>query len=188
MSEHFPADLFARLPGLLVPWFLREKRDLEWRNDPTPYRVWISEIMLQQTRVEAVKPYYDRFLTELPDVATLAAVDETRLLKLWEGLGYYRRARNLQAAAKKIVQEYGGGSAADLIKIAMLHVDKLLQDGNYKTKMVLQIHDELLFAMPLEEVDELLPKIKDAMIHALDLPVKLTVEGSVGTSWYDAKD
>ena len=108
MSEHFPAKLLARLPGLLVPWFLREKRDLEWRNDPTPYRVWISEIMLQQTRVEAVKPYYDRFLAELPDVAALAAVDETRLLKLWEGLGYYRRARNLQAAAQKIVQDYGG--------------------------------------------------------------------------------
>jgi len=108
MSEHFPAELLARVPGLLVPWFLRTRRDLEWRNDPTPYRVWISEIMLQQTRVEAVKPYYDRFLAELPDVASLAAADETRLLKLWEGLGYYRRARNLQAAAKKIMQEYGG--------------------------------------------------------------------------------
>jgi len=108
MSEHFPADLLARLPGLLVPWFLRAKRELEWRNDPTPYRVWISEIMLQQTRVEAVKPYYDRFLAELPNVAALAAVDETRLLKLWEGLGYYRRVRNLQAAAKKIMMEYGG--------------------------------------------------------------------------------
>ena len=108
MSEHFPAKILECLPGLLVPWFLRAKRDLEWRNDPTPYRVWISEIMLQQTRVEAVKPYYDRFLAELPDVAALAAVDETRLLKLWEGLGYYRRARNLQAAAKKIMQDYGG--------------------------------------------------------------------------------
>ena len=108
MSEHFPANILECLPGLLVPWFLREKRDLEWRNDPTPYRVWISEIMFQQTRVEAVKPYYDRFLAELPDVAALAAVDETRLLKLWEGLGYYRRTRNLQAAAKKIVRDYGG--------------------------------------------------------------------------------
>ena len=113
MSEHFPAELLARLPGLLVPWFLRAKRDLEWRNDPTPYRVWVSEIMLQQTRVEAVKPYYDRFLTALPDVASLAAVDETRLLKLWEGLGYYRRARNLQAAAKKIVHDYGGVFPSD---------------------------------------------------------------------------
>ncbi len=113
MSEHFPAELLAQLPGRLVPWFLRAKRDLEWRNDPTPYRVWISEIMLQQTRVEAVKPYYDRFLAELPDVAELAAVDETRLLKLWEGLGYYRRARNLQAAAKKIVHDHGGVFPSD---------------------------------------------------------------------------
>ena len=113
MSEHFPAELLAQLPGLLVPWFLRAKRDLEWRNDPTPYRVWISEIMLQQTRVEAVKPYYDRFLAELPDVAALAAVDETRLLKLWEGLGYYRRARNLQAAAKKIMHDHGGVFPSD---------------------------------------------------------------------------
>lgn len=113
MSEHFPAGLLAQLPGRLVPWFLREKRDLEWRNDPTPYRVWISEIMLQQTRVEAVKPYYDRFLAELPDVAALAAVDESRLLKLWEGLGYYRRARNLQAAAKKIMQDHGGVFPSD---------------------------------------------------------------------------
>ena len=113
MSEHFPAELLAQLPGLLVPWFLRAKRDLEWRNDPTPYRVWISEIMLQQTRVEAVKPYYDRFLAELPDVAALAAVDETRLLKLWEGLGYYRRARNLQAAAKKIMFDHGGVFPSD---------------------------------------------------------------------------
>ena len=113
MSEHFPAELLAQLPGLLVPWFLRAKRDLEWRNDPTPYRVWISEIMLQQTRVEAVKPYYDRFLAELPDVAALAAADETRLLKLWEGLGYYRRARNLQAAAKKIVRDHGGVFPSD---------------------------------------------------------------------------
>ena len=113
MSEHFPAELLAQLPGRLVPWFLRAKRDLEWRNDPTPYRVWISEIMLQQTRVEAVKPYYDRFLAELPDVAALAAVDETRLLKLWEGLGYYRRARNLQAAAKKIMHDHGGVFPSD---------------------------------------------------------------------------
>ena len=113
MSEHFPAELLDQLPGRLVPWFLRAKRDLEWRNDPTPYRVWVSEIMLQQTRVEAVKPYYDRFLSELPDVAALATVDEARLFKLWEGLGYYRRARNLQAAARKIMHDHGGVFPSD---------------------------------------------------------------------------
>ncbi|MDE6517328.1 MAG: A/G-specific adenine glycosylase, partial [Acetatifactor sp.] len=75
---------------------------------PTPYRVWVSEIMLQQTRVEAVKPYYKRFMEQLPDIASLAQVPQERLLKLWEGLGYYSRARNLQAAARQIMEEYGG--------------------------------------------------------------------------------
>ena len=93
----------------LLKWYDRGRRILPWREDPTPYHVWISEIMLQQTRVEAVKPYYDRFLSELPDIRSLAEVDEERLLKLWEGLGYYNRARNLKKAAEVIVSEYGGG-------------------------------------------------------------------------------
>lgn len=71
---------------------------LPWREDPTPYHVWVSEIMLQQTRVEAVKPYYDRFMQTLPDIASLAAAEEETLLKLWEGLGYYNRVRNLNKA------------------------------------------------------------------------------------------
>ena len=144
MSEHFPAELLAQLPGLLVPWFLRAKRDLEWRNDPTPYRVWISEIMLQQTRVEAVKPYYDRFLAELPDVAALAAVDETRLLKLWEGLGYYRRVRNLQTAAKKIVLEYGGVFPSDYDAVRSLP-----GIGDYTSGAILSI----AFGKPFPAVD-----------------------------------
>ena len=93
---------------LLVEWFANNKRDLPWRRRMDAYRVWISEIMLQQTRVEAVKPYYDRFLKELPDVKALAKVPEDRLLKLWEGLGYYNRARNLKEAACQIMEEHGG--------------------------------------------------------------------------------
>ncbi len=93
---------------LLIPWYRSVRRDLPWRRDPTPYQVWISEIMLQQTRIEAVIPYYARFLAELPDVASLAAVPEDRLLKLWEGLGYYSRARNLKKAAQLVMSEYGG--------------------------------------------------------------------------------
>lgn len=93
---------------LLVEWFANNKRDLPWRRRMNAYRVWISEIMLQQTRVEAVKPYYDRFLKELPDVKALAKVPEDRLLKLWEGLGYYNRARNLKEAACQIMEEHGG--------------------------------------------------------------------------------
>lgn len=104
----------------LLKWYDRGRRILPWREDPTPYHVWISEIMLQQTRVEAVKPYYDRFLSELPDIRSLAEVDEERLLKLWEGLGYYNRARNLKKAAEVIVSEYGGwmpGAYEELLKL-----------------------------------------------------------------------
>ena len=92
----------------LVEWFRENQRDLPWRKRMDAYRVWISEIMLPQTRVEAVKPYYERFLKELPDVKALAEVPEDRLLKLWEGLGYYNRARNLKEAACQIMEKYGG--------------------------------------------------------------------------------
>lgn len=96
----------------LLTWFDKNKRILPWRNDPTPYRVWISEIMLQQTRVEAVKPYFERFIGELPDIFALAECPEEHLLKLWEGLGYYNRARNLKKAAVSIV-EAGGNALPD---------------------------------------------------------------------------
>lgn len=109
-----PVDVVLESPRLketvkpLVEWYRGHKRDLPWRKHMDAYRVWISEIMLQQTRVEAVKPYYARFLSELPDVKALAEVPEDRLLKLWEGLGYYNRARNLKQAACQIMEEYGG--------------------------------------------------------------------------------
>ena len=99
---------FARLPALLLPWYAKNARDLPWRRDREPYHVWVSEIMLQQTRVSAVIPYFERFMAELPDAAALATVPEERLLKLWEGLGYYSRARNLQKAATVIVSDFGG--------------------------------------------------------------------------------
>ena len=92
----------------LCGWFLQNARKLPWRDDPTPYHVWVSEIMLQQTRVEAVKSYYTRFIKALPDVTALAGCDEDVYLKLWEGLGYYSRVRNLHAAAVQIMQEYDG--------------------------------------------------------------------------------
>ena len=93
---------------LLLDWYDGHARILPWRENPTPYRVWVSEIMLQQTRVEAVKPYFERFIRELPAIEALASVPEDRLLKLWEGLGYYNRARNMQRAARIIVDEYSG--------------------------------------------------------------------------------
>ena len=92
----------------LTEWFRENKRDLPWRRHISAYRVWVSEIMLQQTRVEAVKPFYERFLEELPTVEDLARAKEDRLLKLWEGLGYYNRVKNMQKAAKQIMNEYGG--------------------------------------------------------------------------------
>lgn len=92
----------------LLDWYQENARVLPWRQDPSPYHVWLSEIMLQQTRVEAVKEYYKRFLDVLPTVQDLAAVEEDELLKLWQGLGYYNRVRNLQKAAQVICKEYGG--------------------------------------------------------------------------------
>ena len=100
--------ILKQLPSLLLPWFARHRRELPWRRDKEPYHVWLSEIMLQQTRVEAVRGYYERFLERLPTVGALARAGENELLKLWEGLGYYSRVRNLQKAAQCIVDEYGG--------------------------------------------------------------------------------
>ncbi len=92
----------------LTEWFLRAKREMPWRRDPSAYHVYVSEIMLQQTRVDTVRPYYQRFISELPDIRALASCDEDRLLKLWEGLGYYSRVRNMKKAAEIIVRDYDG--------------------------------------------------------------------------------
>lgn len=98
----------ALLPNLLLPWFRENRRELPWRQDREPYHVWLSEIMLQQTRVEAVRGYYTHFLAALPTLEALAGADEATLLKLWEGLGYYSRVRNLQKAARQILERFGG--------------------------------------------------------------------------------
>lgn len=113
-------DCLDRIAAPLLAWYDNGRRILPWREEPTPYHVWISEIMLQQTRVEAVKPYYDRFLQALPDIESLAAADDEKLLKLWEGLGYYNRARNLKKAAQILVSEYGGQMPDEYEKILSL--------------------------------------------------------------------
>ncbi|MCR2806117.1 A/G-specific adenine glycosylase [Paenibacillus soyae] len=92
----------------LLAWYRRGNRDLPWRRNKDPYRIWVSEIMLQQTRVETVIPYYERFMAQFPTVQALADAPEEEVLKCWEGLGYYSRARNLQAGARMVVQLYGG--------------------------------------------------------------------------------
>ena len=99
---------FDTLPRLLLPWYRENRRSLPWREDREPYHIWLSEIMLQQTRVEAVKGYYTRFLSVLPDIASLASCDDEVLHKLWEGLGYYSRVRNLKKAAQVIMDQYHG--------------------------------------------------------------------------------
>ena len=112
--------MLQALPERLLPWFELNRRELPWRRDREPYHVWLSEIMLQQTRVEAVKGYYERFLQRLPTIEALASSEENELLKLWEGLGYYSRVRNLQKAADIIVREYGGVFPQEYDKVLAL--------------------------------------------------------------------
>ena len=132
------------LPIPLLEWFRDSARELPWRSDPTPYHVWLSEIMLQQTRVAAVLDYYRRFLAEAPTVSDLAALPEERLLKLWQGLGYYNRARNLQKAAKVIVEEYGGEFPASYEAIRALP-----GVGDYTAGAICSI----AFGIPVSAVD-----------------------------------
>ena len=113
----------TRLENIAAPllaWYDQHARILPWREAPSPYRVWVSEIMLQQTRVEAVKPYFERFVGELPGIRELAEAPEDRLLKLWEGLGYYNRVRNMQKAARILVEEYGGEMPRDFDAVLAL--------------------------------------------------------------------
>lgn len=104
----------------LLSWYQNNKRELPWRDRNNPYYTWVSEIMLQQTRVEAVKPYFLRFIEELPDSAALAICPEEKLMKLWEGLGYYNRVRNMQEAAQTVTKEYGGVLPKDYEKLLAL--------------------------------------------------------------------
>ncbi len=103
-----PADWRSWLVRRLRPWFVRHQRDLPWRRDRDPYRIWISEVMLQQTQVATVIAYFERFLRAFPTLADLAAAEERDVLRLWEGLGYYRRARDLHRAARAIVVHHQG--------------------------------------------------------------------------------
>lgn len=112
-----------RLYGIVHPlliWYEKNKRELPWRKEVNAYHTWISEIMLQQTRVEAVKGYYERFLERLPDIESLAETDDDTLLKLWQGLGYYTRARNLKKAAMVVMEEYGGSFPEEYEQIRKL--------------------------------------------------------------------
>ena len=137
-----------QLPPELVPpllyWYQMSARQLPWRQDPTPYHVWISEIMLQQTRVEAVKPYYDRFIRAFPTPEALAGSDDSQLMKLWEGLGYYSRARNLKKAAILLTEQYGG-----VFPKSVRELKKLPGIGDYTAGAIASI----AFGLPEPAVD-----------------------------------
>ncbi len=142
MTEHWDNLHLLREP--LLDWYAVHRRILPWREEPSPYRTWVSEIMLQQTRVSAVIPYFERFMAELPDIPSLAAVDEDRLFKLWEGLGYYSRARNLHRAAQIVADEYGGA-----LPQALDELRKLPGIGDYTASAIASIH----FGAPEPAVD-----------------------------------
>ncbi len=164
-------DSLDRIAEPLLAWYDRGRRILPWREEPTPYHVWLSEIMLQQTRVEAVKPYYERFLKELPDIESLAGVEEEKLLKLWEGLGYYNRARNLKKAAMQIVIDYDGvmpGTYEELVKLPGI--------GSYTAGAV----SSIAFGNPVPAVDgnvlRILARLRMDDRDILDAKVKKAVE------------
>lgn len=133
-----------KLAEPLLAWFAGHARVLPWREEPSPYRVWVSEIMLQQTRVEAVKPYFERFIKALPTIRDLAACEEEWLLKLWEGLGYYNRVRNMQIAAKQVMEEHDGKLPASYEALL-----KLKGIGHYTAGAIASI----AYGIPVPAVD-----------------------------------
>ena len=158
-------DIFAQLAGCLLPWYEANRRDLPWRRDKDPYHIWVSEIMLQQTRVEAVKGYYTRFLEALPTIEDLAKADDELLHKLWEGLGYYSRVRNLKKAALQIMERHGG-----VFPVTYAEVSGLAGIGPYTAGAVCSI----AFDLPTPAVDGNVLRLVSRLTDddtPIDLPV-----------------
>ena len=132
-----------RIADILLDWYSREGRDLPWRRTRDPYRIWLSEVILQQTRVAQGTEYYLRFVGRFPDVRALAAASEDEVLKLWQGLGYYSRVRNLQKAAKIVCAQYGGQLPADYN--ALLALPGI---GEYTAGAIASISFCLLYTSP----------------------------------------
>lgn len=158
---------YGEIVPYLVDWYEANARILPWRLEPEPYHVWISEIMLQQTRVEAVRGYYDRFLTALPTIEDLANASEDVLLKLWEGLGYYSRVRNLQKAAKVVVDEYGGSLPASYTELL-----KLPGIGSYTAGAIASI----AYGIPVSAVDGNVLRIAKRLAGSFDDITKASVK------------
>lgn len=171
LKEKLNSGILNAIPFPLLRWYDKSRRILPWREEASPYRVWVSEIMLQQTRVEAVKPYFERFMRELPDIEALAQAQEETLLKLWEGLGYYNRVRNLQKAAVQITELYGGEMPADYEKLLTLK-----GIGSYTAGAIASI----AFGIPKPAVDgnvlRVLSRIRKDERKISDAKVKQAVE------------
>lgn len=164
---------YQNIVPYLLTWYDHNARILAWRENPKPYYVWVSEIMLQQTRVEAVKGYFDRFITALPDISSLAEVEEEKLLKLWEGLGYYNRVRNLQKAARIVVTEYEGELPADYQELL-----KLPGIGAYTAGAIASI----AFQLPVPAVDGNVLRVTKRIAGSIDDITKDKVKESL---WQD---
>ena len=163
--------MLEQLPVLLLPWFAEHRRDLPWRRDREPYHVWLSEIMLQQTRVEAVRSYYLRFLERLPDIAALASAPEDVLLKLWEGLGYYSRVRNLQKAAQCVMEQHDGEFPQELSAIRALP-----GIGDYTAGAIASI----CFEAPTAAVDGNVLRVILRLTVCADSPADVRVRRRIG--------
>ncbi len=178
MEIHAPVPVYLsnldRISTPLLDWFKQSARVLPWRQNPTAYNVWISEIMLQQTRVEAVKPYYDRFMKWFPNVETLANAQEEVLLKAWEGLGYYNRVRNLKKAAITICEEYGGRMPDSYEEIMSLS-----GIGSYTAGAILSIAYNQKIPAVDGNVLRVLSRIRGDYRDILDAKVKKDIEEDV---------
>ena len=163
--------MLEQLPVLLLPWFAEHRRALPWRRDREPYHVWLSEIMLQQTRVEAVRGYYLRFLERLPDIAALASAPEDVLLKLWEGLGYYSRVRNLQKAAQCVMEQHDGEFPQELSAIRALP-----GIGDYTAGAIASI----CFEAPTAAVDGNVLRVILRLTVCADSPADVRVRRRIG--------
>ncbi len=164
----------------LVSWFKKEQRDLPWRKDSDPYRVWVSEIMLQQTRVDTVIPYYEKFMETYPTIESFAVADEEAVLKIWEGLGYYSRVRNLHAAVKEVVEQYGGQ-----VPNTKEEISKLKGVGPYTAGAVLSI----AFGLPEPAVDGNVMRVMSRILLILEDIAKASsrkiFEAAVGELMYE---
>jgi A/G-specific adenine glycosylase len=166
----------AAIRSRLLAWYASSRRDLPWRRTRDPYRIWVSEVMLQQTRVQTVIPYYQRFVERFPDVASLAAADADAAIKAWEGLGYYARVRNLQRAARAVVERYGGDVPSDPDAFR-----DLPGVGDYVCAAV----QSIAFGRPLAAVDGNVKRVL-ARLFAIEDPVNRAASARVFQSHADS--